>query len=324
MDGYLQTGIGIFVSIILFAIGYRQTFGARKERSKSANLSIHRAIIRRMVLENYDPIYKDIGRIIEGKAREFNASKNDLLSVEQVLNTLYTEVFDSDLISPGQRIEIEKRLLNCFEKIENKPSKLSFKELNQINKERTRLTISLVMMVIVTSLLGATAPILFKIVETKTVQIDWLISGVGIFIGSIAVLTSLIMYRKNKEIGTVSSTRTAQIKLSTFENEIASILNKHGFDFTFEPYLGNMRPDFLVEANGKTIAIEAKDWSGVISEPNLRSTSAYLRNLLNNKNVDQVILVTKNKVDLSSLEINSNNISIRTINELPLALNVAA
>ena len=53
MEGYLQTGVGILVSLILFVIGYRQTIGAKKERSKNANISIIRTIMRRMVLEDY-------------------------------------------------------------------------------------------------------------------------------------------------------------------------------------------------------------------------------------------------------------------------------
>jgi hypothetical protein len=68
MEGYLQTGLGILVSLILFVIGYRQTIGAKKERTKNANSSITRVIMRRMVLEDYSPVYKDITRVIEGKA----------------------------------------------------------------------------------------------------------------------------------------------------------------------------------------------------------------------------------------------------------------
>lgn len=100
MDGYLQTGIGIAVSILLFWLSYRQTIGAKKERTKNANKSLHRAVMRRMVLEDYTPKYKNISRVLEGKAREFNTSANDMLSEEQVLNSIYTEVFDSDLIPP--------------------------------------------------------------------------------------------------------------------------------------------------------------------------------------------------------------------------------
>lgn len=97
MEGYIQTGLGILVSLILFVIGYRQTIGAKKEQAKNANNSIVRIMMRRMVLEDYAPIYKDISRIIEGKTREFQVSSNDLFSEEQILISLYTVVFDSDL-----------------------------------------------------------------------------------------------------------------------------------------------------------------------------------------------------------------------------------
>src|SRR5437016_4204716 len=70
-----------------------------------------------MVLENYEPRYSDISRLLEGKAREFQVSADDLYSEEQVLNQLFTEVFDNDLIAPSQRTEIEKRLEDVFSQL---------------------------------------------------------------------------------------------------------------------------------------------------------------------------------------------------------------
>lgn len=110
LEAYAQTALGIVVSIALFLVGYRQTIGARKERALAANVSLQRALLRRLVLEDYRPSTADMVRLIDGKAREFRVSQTDLLQPEQVLITLFTEVFDSDLISPPQRRDLEQTL----------------------------------------------------------------------------------------------------------------------------------------------------------------------------------------------------------------------
>jgi hypothetical protein len=72
MDAYLSTGFGILVSIVLFLFMYQQTIGAKRVRAKNANQDIHGSFMRRMVFEEYAPKYKDLTKIVEGKAREFN------------------------------------------------------------------------------------------------------------------------------------------------------------------------------------------------------------------------------------------------------------
>lgn len=324
MDGYLQTGLGILVSLILFVIGYRQTIGAKKERSKNANLSIHRAILRRMVLENYAPSFVDISRIIEGKAREFNVSPNDLRSEEQVMNSLYTEVFDSDLISPSQRIEIEQRLGNCFEKLDNEPDKPSYAEFQQINLESKKKKDNLAAMVLSTSIIGAMSSVLFKFMETNTIQIEWIFSGLGVLLASIAMLTAFTIFRRNREIEVVPSKRSAQLLSSVFEAEIANILTKNGIDFAIEPEIGNFRPDFLVKLNGKNIAIEAKAWDGPVPLHIVRRTIDYLNQLVHSNKIESAILVTRKQTNFPLNNLMSDKISVVSVGELASELKKAA
>ncbi len=324
MDGYIQTGLGILVSLVLFVIGYRQTIGAKKERARNANLSIHRAILRRMVLEEYAPVYSDITRLIEGKAREFQVSINDLRSEDQVLNSLFTEVFDSDLVSPAQRIEIEKRLNTCLDKAEKESSKPSFAEYQQIKLERKTMKDSLAAMVLSASVLGAMASVLFKFVETKTLQIEWVFSAVGVLVTSIAVLTVLSVYRKTKEAETVSSRRAEFLHGSAFESDIAKTLSKDGYSFIIEPLIGNLRPDFLVEINGKKVAIEAKAWDGPVPLHFVRRTLDYLNHLLASEKIDKAILVTRKQTSMPMGNLGSDKIVVTTIDQLPKTLKEAA
>jgi len=324
MDGYIQTGLGIIVSLILFVIGYRQTIGARKERARNANTSVHRAIMRRMVLEDYSPTYSDVTRLIEGKAREFQVSLNILLSEEQVLNSLYTEVFDSDLISPSQRTEIEIRLTDCFKKLESEPPNPTLAEFQQLRVERKSTKDNLTVMVLAASMLGAMSSILFKFIETKTLEVEWLFSGVAVLIASVAVLSSLSIIRKSKEAELSPSRGSAQIISSEFESDIAKILLKNKFDFTIEQPVGNLRPDFLVKLNGKNIAIEAKSWNKPVPMHFMRRTLEYLNKLVNSEGIDQAILVTHKNANVPFGKFENNNISVVSINDLVARLKNAA
>jgi hypothetical protein len=324
MDGYIQTGLGILVSLVLFVIGYRQTIGAKKERAKNANNSIIRTMMRRMVLEDYAPVYKDISRIIEGKAREFQVSSNDLLSEDQILNSLYTEVFDSDLISPSQRVEIEKRLNAVFDKIEKEPVKPTLSEFQQIKQEKASKKESVTAMVLSTSMLGALTSALYSFYETKTFEPDFLLSAFGVLIGSIAVLTVLTTYRRSKEIDVLPSRSSASLISSEFEADIARVLIKGGFKFSIEPSVNGLRPDFLVNVNGRQVAIEAKSWHGPVPLHILRKTIEYLQKLVSMDGVDEAILVTKKRDGIPVGVFDNEKISVLTINELASKLKNAA
>ena len=115
MDAYIQTLLGIVVSIILFWIAYRQTIGAKKERIKAANDKLIDTILRRVVLEDYHPKIEEINRIIEGKSRDFKVREKDLLSSAQILNTIYTRIFENDLITQELRDKNIEKLGSLFD-----------------------------------------------------------------------------------------------------------------------------------------------------------------------------------------------------------------
>ncbi|WP_394557440.1 hypothetical protein [Priestia aryabhattai] len=112
MDGYIQTAIGVIVSIIIYLLSYRQTIGAKQERIQSSNKEIEKILIRRIVNDNYNLSLADIRRLLEGKARDFKVKVNDLYKEEQMLNSLYTRVIETDFITKEQR---EKYYLFFFQ-----------------------------------------------------------------------------------------------------------------------------------------------------------------------------------------------------------------
>lgn len=319
MDGYIQTAIGIAVSILLFWLSYRQTIGAKKERTKNANKSLHRAIMRRMVLEDYKPKYKDISRIIEGKAREFNTSSNDMLSEEQVLNSIFSEVFDSDLISSSQRIEIESRLDELFAKIEEQPSEHSiheFKELNEQNKKKSDFVI---MLTVVVSTIGAFTSVLYSFIQEPTSFIlansDWLFSGIGVFAISTAMITLMSIVRKEKEDSSLPTRNSAYISAATFELDVAKAIEKSGYKYLSEPQVGNFRPDFVIETNGKKIIIEAKAWGDVIPLSSIKRTIDQLEKIAQDEDIDSVILVAKKLPPMKGINIENSKVKAYSMSE---------
>ncbi len=321
MNVYIQTGLGILVSLLLFLIGYRQTIGAKKERTKNANHSVHRAILRRMVTEEYTPKYKDITRVIEGKAREFQISSNDLNSEEQILNGLYTAVFDSELISSSQRILIEEKLNSVFAEIEEEPIKTSYSDFQQMTFEKRKRFDNVGLMVMTTSILGAVVSLLFKYLQTNSFQIEWLLSGAGVLVASIALLTTISVFKKGKESGETPSKRTAQIASSEFENDVMKALEKLNVKYSVEPNIGNLRPDFLIESDNDKIVIEAKAWGELIPLSQIRRTTDYLNKLSGIDGIKQVFLVTKKRPSFSVVkQLESDKISVVPISELSSAL----
>ena len=264
MDAYFSTGFGILVSIIMFLFAYHQTIGAKRVRAKNANQDIHRSFMQRMVFEEYAPKFKDLTKIVEGKAREFQVSINDLLSEEQILNALFTEVFDSDQISPRQRVEIQNRLNECLDRIEQVSEKPDIIDFRQLSLEKKQKSENISILVGTASLLGATSFLAYTFVETKTLNTEWLLSGVAVLVASVAALSAISVIRKNKEVVKQPARRVAQMVSSEFENEVTKTLEKQKNKYSISPRLGRMRSAFVLDIKGKKVVIEEKAWNNVV------------------------------------------------------------
>lgn len=326
MDAYIQTALGIFVSMGLFMIGYKQTIGARKERVQAANKTVHRALLRRMVLENYKPRVKDIVRMLEGKAREFQVSAGDLVSEEQVLTQLFTEVFDNDFIAPTQRADIEERIDEAFDEIirERVPREGMEREPLAPELKATRDKL-LVAMGVATSMLGAVTALMYTLTKERWFQsttelpdFKLLVPVIGVFLGSLAAVAAISLLKRTREVPEeLVSRRSAQIVGAEFEKEIATLLKKHGYSYEVEPAIGDMRPDFMVASGNRRIAIEAKAWRMAPPLNYLARVRDYASALLATNKADEVIIVTKVRVPIAENMAVRDGIKFLTIKELP-------
>lgn len=325
MDAYIQTALGIVISVVLFLIGYKQTIGARKERVQAANKAVHRALLRRMVLEDYKPRIKDIGRMIEGKAREFNVSVGDLVSEEQVLTQLFTEVFDNDFIAPTQRIDIEQRIDEVFDElIREKPPLGRVEQGPSAPEPKAAKDKLLLAMGTATSLLGTLTALLYTLSkerwsESTTGLSDFklLMPVIAVFLGSLAAVAAISLLKRTREIAEeTGSSRATFIEGAELEREIATILKQNGYSFEFEPAIGDVRPDFLFESGGRKIAIEVKAWR---TTPPLRLVARirdFANTLLASEKIDEVLIVTKRRAPIVNDLSAAGNIRFMTIKEL--------
>jgi hypothetical protein len=250
-----------------------------------------------MVLESYNPKYKDISRIIEGKAREFNTSNNDMLSEEQVLNSIFTEVFDSDLISPDQRVEIEARLDALFSTLEGKPSIPTIQEFKLLKEESKKKRDSLTILTVAVSMVGASTSVLYSFLKDPSALLasntEWLYSGLGVFVVSLAMITLMSIVRKEKEEISSPSRSSSAMSSAVFEIEVAKAIDKSGYKYQVDPRIGDHRPDFVIDANDKRIAIDAKAWGDIVPLSGIRRTIQRLESLSREDGIDGVYLVTK-------------------------------
>ena len=102
--------ISVILAIILLYLAYRQTIGAKLIRVRLANEDLETILMKRVVLEGYQPTAEGLARIISGKAREFNLKRGDLMTESQLLDVIFTKVIESDLITQELRSDLIKRL----------------------------------------------------------------------------------------------------------------------------------------------------------------------------------------------------------------------
>ena len=324
MEDYVSTGIGVVVSIALFFLGYRQTIGAKRERVKSANQVILRSILRRIVLEEYTPSLNDLSRFIAGKAREFNVSPGDVYSEEQILTSLFSEVFDSDLIPSTQRTEIENRIESCFQQMYMDQEGSVALDPVRLELENKRARESLLSIVLLASLAGATVTVTYSYLRVQSFEPSLLLSGLSVLIASVGFTTALAIFRKTKESELGDSKSSAQAVNSRFEAEVAKVLKKNKFPFEMGPRIGSFIPDFVISLNGKKIAIEAKAWDGPVSISQMRPSLDALRRLVSSDKVHEVIVVTKGEIPVGRFQMDDHTIKIVSLANLASTLKQAA
>lgn len=317
MEAYIQTGLGILVSVLLFLVGYRQTIGARKERIKSANEKLIETILRRLILEKYSPKKGDIQRLVEGKARDYKVRHKDLLSVDQVLNTIYTRIFENDLISQEQREDNVERLSSLFE-LDKKEVKREVEQNFDVNKYKNRKIFNLLVLILglLSSIIGVSVVSLDKLVKLDTeINSSVLFTMIGSFVATFTVYL-FIKFKDNQESSEeVDLPRNPYRDYVKFEKEVVQQLKKLNTEIII-PNDKDDGFDLVAIINGKKVAIEIKYWRHRPPFSYLRQILAKLSEAMKNHGIKKGIIVTSNSFGFKERLNTEDNIEILSLTEL--------
>lgn len=312
METYLLTLLGILVSVVLFLLGYRKTFGARKERVKIANGELEKVLLKRVVLESYQPTIEELSRLVNGKARDHQVKPRDLLSEVQLLETVFTRIIESDFITPDQRSEIVERLSPVLVKAEQAPvEEILVAELPSLRKQVYSRTVIPLIMGILASIVGALVTVLSNFPDTiKLAPEPWFTT----FVASFAVITLVFLIYRLRESQEEISSKNALQSAIDFQQEVGRVLKRTrarselaGPDSGF---------DFMVTMGEKKILIDVKAWSRRAPISIIRNLVARLSEAIKAHGANEGIIITKAPVELPPNSLKNTRVRIMSLREL--------
>lgn len=312
--------LGIIVSVLSFLIGYRRTVGAKKERVNTGNSDVERILIRRIVLESYEPTAQDISRLLEGKARDLRVRVGDLYSEAQVVNSIFTRILETDFIAREQREKILSSLTPTLVESESRP--IDDQEVLQtsIDQRRSRarsrgLLASMGMAAAIVGTLVASVTTIGA-VETdlkstlELVSVTMAASLSAIF----ALITAFRVRESQQETSNIGKTEALASEIK-FEDEVAKAISEAGLKAEL-PDSGDRSYDFLVEANEHRILVEVKSLNRPQSSRILAFFARRLEQAVKDNQATEGILVTKKIPEVPSAALGVENIQFATLREL--------
>jgi len=311
MEAYVQTVVGVIISVVLFLIGYRQTVGARRERVRTANVDIERILLRRIVLESYTPTVEEISRLIDGKARDYRVNATEMLSESQLLNTLFTRILESDFLTPQQRAEVAARVSPATEKAQAVAvSEARVLELPSAG-ERVGARTIVPLLAIAGSVLGAVVSAAVAATESDVV---FLWPGLVAFGGSLVVIVTIAMAYRFRELQEEPGRGAALTSALDFEREVWRVLQKIGA----LPATGARETgyDFATEVAGKKVLVAVKAWFRRPPMALLRVALADLRQAVQTQGADEAILVIPTPLEFPTPSLESPGLRVMTLRQL--------
>ena len=314
--------LGTAVSILLFVIAHRQTIGARQERVRTANDEIEKILVRRIVLEGFDPSQEEIVRLIDTKSRDFRVRPTDLLSDSQFMNNIYTRIVESDFIFSEQRQQILDRISHAIEATEEQP--VLEQTVDQIalqKRSRSHATYSMVIAAVAASLIGATFPVLPEINEivenTEKFSSIFPLTIATVVLSLVTISFISLVYRirerQQEEPNKVSTIE----KYLALENEVFGLLKKSGVSITQSPLdgAGHREYDFLVERDGESLLVEVKNWTRKMPSSLISRTFEKLQKALEKTNASYAVIVVSKMTDTRSPFPNDERVKVMTLAE---------
>ena len=313
------TVLGIAVSIVTFLIGYRSTIGARKERVRSGNDEVEKILVRRIVLENFEPTLDEIVRIVDAKARDFRVRPTDLLSEGQFLNNIYTRVVESDFIPREQRQEILERLGRTIDEMNRSPSLDQSIEEIATQAFTTRMTSTALPALAAMAASATAAGTIFAVLPNfprgfQSLSEVWplLFATAATSLALIAFI--VVTYRLRERQQEEPSKSAALSSHMEFENEVFRMLKDcvTGRNKRIQQSRSNKGYDYDIEDNGKRIIVEVKNWNRRASHSLFAREVSRLEGVLAEEDATMAILVVPRRTNTNLSSDHRERIKIMT------------
>ncbi|MEK3796960.1 hypothetical protein MHI18_01690 [Peribacillus sp. FSL H8-0477] len=292
MQDYILSGAGIVVSIIIYVLTYKQTIGAKKERTINANEEIVKILIRRMVNEDFEITLRDIYWLMEGKSRDFKIKVADLYSQEQILNSVFTKILETDFLSVTQRKKVIEQITTLILNLKE----LEINEDEKIKAEKER-GFSKYLLPISTALLGPLVALLINSSLNIGLNLDRTIISLTFLVSTlITLIISFILRFKesSKDILPINHMTRVIDEGIAFEKEVVRQLNRK---FNIIPS-ENRFYDYKI--TDKDILIDVKVWRETVHTMAVNRAVDRLQKAIDDKEGTKGIIIVKNENEIFS------------------------
>lgn len=284
LKDYLISGVGILVSIIIYLLTYKQTIGAKKERTIAANEEVVKILIRRIVNEDFELNLQYIYWLMEGKARDFKIKVRDLYTQEEILNSVFTKILESDFLSVEQRkLVINQISVLILSLKENEPNQ----EKQVMEKESL---FSKLILPITTALLGPLLAFLTDSILDVGLNLDRISISLTFLISTlITFIISFILRFKDtsKEVLPLNHMTKVIEEGVSFEKEVVRRLNEK---FNIIPSENKF---FDYKIPEKEALIEVKVWKETVHPQAIRRMIEKLQKAIEDKEGTVAIIIVK-------------------------------
>jgi len=262
-----------------------------RERIRSANADVEKIVVRRVVLEGYTPSRSDVARLLQGKARDFRVSDDELLSEAQVLNTVYTRIVESDLIPTDQREDILKRILPALTESEASPIDEDTARAAPVARMLRTSTVLLGAMAAAASVVGGIVSVFPDISSTPMKFRELILPALATVVASLAILSVMIVFYRLRASQEAVDTKGGEVnRYLAFEMEVYRLLRKLGAKVTRgAPGAG---VDFILDLPDKRVLIEVKAWKQPMPTRLIADLAERLRAGLQRAEASEAIVVT--------------------------------
>lgn len=106
METWMQTGVGILVSVGLFLFTYRQTWGASRERARAATDELAAGLMRLLVDEGRIVSGADVSAMMDAQARRHRVGRSFMPSTEQLRGLVMARLLLLEYVPQANKAEL--------------------------------------------------------------------------------------------------------------------------------------------------------------------------------------------------------------------------